>query len=100
MATLVGLTLILKDPGNLLGKGENVGITLALVPHDHSGVEIDRRHFPAHQAFMNGPMCSTDVFISMEFLIRSIDYAGQGWRIAPAVRHSGGYHGRRSRSAR
>ena len=81
IATLVGLAFILKDPENLLGKGENIGITLALVPHDHPGVEIGRRHFPARQAFMNGPTRGTDVFIPMEFLIGGIDYAGQGWRM-------------------
>ncbi|MGV8831411.1 MAG: acyl-CoA dehydrogenase [Devosia sp.] len=81
IATLVGLAFILKDPDNLLGKGENIGITLALVPHDHEGVEIGRRHFPARQAFMNGPTRGTDVFIPMDFLIGGTDYAGQGWRM-------------------
>jgi len=81
IATLLGLAFILKDPDNLLGKGETIGITLALVPHDHPGVEIGRRHFPARQAFMNGPTSGTDVFIPMEFLIGGTDYAGQGWRM-------------------
>ena len=81
IATLVGLAFILKDPENLLGRGENIGITLALVPHDHPGVEIGRRHFPARQAFMNGPVRGKDVFVPMEFLIGGIDYAGQGWRM-------------------
>ncbi|QDZ11491.1 acyl-CoA dehydrogenase [Devosia ginsengisoli] len=81
IATLVGLAFILKDPDNLLGKGENIGITLALVPHDHPGVEIGRRHFPARQAFMNGPTSGTDVFIPMDFLIGGTDYVGQGWRM-------------------
>ncbi|MGV8853170.1 MAG: acyl-CoA dehydrogenase [Devosia sp.] len=81
IATLVGLAFILKDPDNLLGKGENIGITLALVPRDHPGVEIGRRHFPARQAFMNGPTRGSDVFIPMEFLIGGADYAGQGWRM-------------------
>jgi Acyl-CoA dehydrogenases len=81
IATLVGLAFILKDPDNLLGKGETIGITLALVPHDHPGVEIGRRHFPARQAFMNGPTRGKDVFIPMDFLIGGTDYAGQGWRM-------------------
>ena len=81
IATLVGLAFILKDPENHLGRGENIGITLALVPHDHPGVEIGRRHFPARQAFMNGPTRGKDVFIPMEFLIGGTDYAGQGWRM-------------------
>lgn len=81
IATLVGLAFILKDPDNLLGRGENIGITLALVPHDHPGVEIGRRHFPARQAFMNGPVRGKDVFVPMDFLIGGIDFAGQGWRM-------------------
>ncbi|MEO5807659.1 acyl-CoA dehydrogenase [Devosia sp.] len=81
VATLVGLAFILHDPDNLLGRGEKIGITLALVPHKHPGVEIGRRHFPARQAFMNGPTTGKNVFIPMEFLIGGTEYAGQGWRM-------------------
>jgi len=81
VATLVGLAFILTDPDNHLGRGDKIGITLALVPSDHPGVKIGRRHFPAGQAFMNGPTSGTDVFIPMEFLIGGTDYAGQGWRM-------------------
>ncbi|SEQ15125.1 acyl-CoA dehydrogenase [Devosia sp. YR412] len=81
IATLVGLAFILKDPDNLLGRGADIGITLALVPHDHPGMEIGRRHFPARQAFMNGPVRGTDVFVPMDFLIGGTDYVGQGWRM-------------------
>ena len=81
IATLVGLAFILQDPDNHLGRGKEIGITLALVPHDHPGVDIGRRHYPARQAFMNGPVRGKDVFIPMDFLIGGIDYAGQGWRM-------------------
>ena len=81
VATLVGLAFHLHDPDNLLGKGENVGITLALIPAKHKGVEIGRRHFPARSAFMNGPIRGKDVFIPIDFLIGGTDYAGQGWRM-------------------
>jgi acyl-CoA dehydrogenase len=81
VATLLGLAFHLHDPENLLGKGENVGITLALVPAKHKGVVIGRRHYPARSAFMNGPTSGKDVFIPMEFLIGGTDYAGQGWRM-------------------
>ena len=40
-ATLLGLAFRLFDPENQLGRGEDVGITLALVPTDHPGVEIE-----------------------------------------------------------
>ncbi|MDB5536266.1 MAG: acyl-CoA dehydrogenase, partial [Devosia sp.] len=81
VATLVGLAFIMHDPDNLLGRGEKIGITLALVPSAHPGVEIGRRHYPSRQAFMNGPTKGTDVFVPMEFLIGGTDYAGQGWRM-------------------
>ncbi|MBB4052668.1 acyl-CoA dehydrogenase [Devosia subaequoris] len=81
IATLVGLAFILKDPDNLLERGPDIGITLALIPHDHPGLDIGRRHYPARQAFMNGPVRGTDMFVPMDFLIGGTDYAGQGWRM-------------------
>jgi acyl-CoA dehydrogenase len=81
IATLVGLAFILKDPDNHLGRGPDIGITLALIPHDHPGLDIGRRHYPARQAFMNGPVRGTDMFVPMDFLIGGTDYAGQGWRM-------------------
>ena len=81
IATLVGLAFILKDPDNHLGRGEDIGITLALIPHDHPGLDIGRRHYPAQQAFMNGPVRGTDMFIPMDYLIGGTEFAGQGWRM-------------------
>jgi len=81
VATLLGLAFHLHDPDNLLGKGENIGITLALVPAKHKGVVIGRRHFPARSAFMNGPTSGKNVFIPLDFLIGGPDHAGQGWRM-------------------
>lgn len=81
VATLVGLAFHLHDPENLLGKGENIGITLGLIPADHPGIEIGRRHFPARAAFMNGPVRGRDVFIPLDYLIGGADHAGQGWRM-------------------
>ena len=92
IATLVGLAFILQDPDNLLGRGEEIGITLALVPHDHPGVDIGRRHYPARQAFMNGPVRGKDVFIPMDFLIGGTDYAGQGWRMLMECLSTGPRH--------
>lgn len=81
VASLLGLAFNLHDPENLLGKGEEVGITLALVPADHRGVKIGRRHYPSRSAFMNGPTSGKDVFVPLEFLIGGVDYVGQGWRM-------------------
>ena len=54
-ATLVGLAFRLFDPDNLLGRGEDIGITVALIPAEHPGVNIGRRHLPSGAAFPNGP---------------------------------------------
>ena len=80
-ATLVGLAFRLFDPENLLGKGEDVGITVALIPADHPGVNIGRRHLPSGAAFPNGPNWGNDVFIPMDWIIGGEKMAGQGWRM-------------------
>jgi len=81
IATLVGLAFRLFDPDNLLGKGEDVGITLAIIPADHPGVHIGRRHLPCGAAFPNGPNWGKDVFIPIDWVIGGAAMAGQGWRM-------------------
>ncbi len=80
-ATLLGLAFRLYDPDNHLGRGEDLGITLALIPTDHPGVEIGRRHLPAGAAFPNGPTSGRDVFIPIDWIIGGQERAGQGWRM-------------------
>ncbi len=80
-ATLVGLAFQLFDPENLLGKGEELGITLALLPADHPGVSIGRRHLPCGNAFPNGPIWGEDVFIPTDWIIGGVERAGHGWRM-------------------
>ena len=80
-ATLVGLAFQLLDPDKLLAKGENVGITLALIPATHPGVNIGRRHLPSGAAFPNGPNWGKDVFIPMDWVIGGEKMVGQGWRM-------------------
>ena len=80
-ASLVGLAFNLFDPDALLGKGEELGITVALIPADHPGVNIGRRHLPCGAAFPNGPNWGTDVFIPMDFLVGGQEMAGNGWRM-------------------
>jgi acyl-CoA dehydrogenase len=81
VATVVGLAFQLYDPEHLVGDKDYVGITLALLPSTYPGVKIGRRHFPAKQAFQNGPISGTDVFIPMEMLIGGQERVGQGWRM-------------------
>ena len=88
-ATLLGLAFRLFDPDNLLGRGEDIGITLALVPTDHPGVEIGRRHLPAGAAFPNGPTRGREVFIPIDWIIGGAERAGQGWRMLMACLAAG-----------
>ncbi|BDR13856.1 acyl-CoA dehydrogenase [Vibrio sp. STUT-A11] len=81
VATVLGLAFKLQDPDGLLGDKKDVGITCALIPADHEGVEIGERHDPLGSAFMNGPTRGEDVFIPMDWLIGGADYAGKGWRM-------------------
>lgn len=81
VATILGLAFKMYDPEHLLGDKEEIGITCALVPTEHVGVEIGRRHFPGGSAFMNGPTWGKDVFIPLEWIIGGREYAGQGWRM-------------------
>ncbi|WP_154806874.1 acyl-CoA dehydrogenase [Vibrio cholerae] len=81
VATVLGLAFKLSDPERLLGDKEEIGITCALIPASHEGVEIGERHDPLGLAFMNGPTRGQDVFIPMDWLIGGADYAGKGWRM-------------------
>lgn len=81
VASLMGLAFRLTDPEGILDGEEDLGITLALVPTDTPGVKIGRRHFPANQAFQNGPTQGDDVFIPMDWIIGGQARAGQGWRM-------------------
>ena len=80
-ATLVGLAFRLMDPENILGRGADIGITVALIPANHPGVNIGRRHLPSGSAFPNGPNWGKDVFIPMGWVIGGDKMAGQGWRM-------------------
>lgn len=81
VCTLLGLAFRLYDPEHLLGDVEDLGITCALVPRDHPGVEIGHRHRPLDAMFMNGPTRGHDVFMPLEFIIGGPAMAGQGWRM-------------------
>ncbi|MEO8627784.1 MAG: acyl-CoA dehydrogenase, partial [Betaproteobacteria bacterium] len=81
VATLLGLAFKLHDPDGLLGGKPDIGITLALIPTKHPGVNIGRRHYPLHGSFQNGPNSGNDVFIPIDWLIGGVAYAGQGWRM-------------------
>jgi acyl-CoA dehydrogenase len=81
VATVIGVAFKLFDPDGLVDDGKReYGITCALVPADHEGIVIGRRHQPG-SAFMNGPIQGHDVFIPLDWIIGGMPMAGQGWRM-------------------
>lgn len=89
VATVLGMAFKLFDPEGLLGDNKSLGITLALIPSTHPGVESGARHEPLGMAFMNGPTRGKDVFIPMSFIIGGQDRVGQGWRMLMACLSEG-----------
>ena len=81
VATILGLAFKCFDPDKLIGEQSDLGITCALIPTSHKGVNIGRRHFPLNAAFMNGPNSGKDVFIPMDWVIGGQPMIGQGWRM-------------------
>ncbi|MBI3171390.1 MAG: acyl-CoA dehydrogenase, partial [Hydrocarboniphaga effusa] len=82
IATVVGLAFKLRDPDGLLGDKSKTeyGITCALIPAQHPGVQIGRRHYPG-AAFHNGTIHGRDVFIPVDWIIGGPAMAGKGWRM-------------------
>ena len=81
VATLIGVAFRMYDPDGLLGDTRDIGISLALVPHDTPGLKIGRRHFPLNSSFQNGPIQGDGVFVPLSQLIGGEDYAGKGWQM-------------------
>ena len=81
VATLLGLAFRAYDPEHLVGDREDLGITCALVPTSHPGVNIGRRHMPLNAVFQNGPNSGRDVFIPMDWVIGGQPMLGRGWRM-------------------
>ena len=81
IATILGLAFKAYDPDKLLGGQTDIGITCALIPTNHPGVNIGRRHMTLNAGFMNGPNSGKDVFIPMDWIIGGEAMLGQGWRM-------------------
>jgi acyl-CoA dehydrogenase len=78
---VLGLAFKLEDPNNYLGKGEDLGITCALVPSDTEGVKLGRRHDPLGIAFYNCPTEGDNVEVPVDAIIGGKDGAGRGWQM-------------------
>lgn len=81
VATVLGLAFRAEDPDGLLGPVGEIGITCALIPTHHPGVEIGRRHWPLNAVFQNGPNSGNHVFIPIDWVIGGREQVGQGWRM-------------------
>src|SRR5437667_11923724 len=81
VATILGLAFRALDPDRLLGEKEDLGITCALIPTHHPGVNIGRRHMPLSAVFQNGPNWGRDVFIPIDWVIGGKAMIGKGWRM-------------------
>ena len=80
ISTLIGLAFRLRDPENLLGKGEDLGITCALIPSNLKGVVIGNRHDPLGVPFHNCPTEGHDVIVNAEdAIVGGHGGAGRGW---------------------
>lgn len=81
VSTVIGLAFRLKDPLQILGKGEDLGITCALVPFDTPGVKLGRRHDPMGVPFVNSPINGENVIIDISLVIGGQNGVGEGWRM-------------------
>ena len=81
IATVLGLAFKVFDPEGLLGDKLELGITCALIPKSHPGVELGNRHDPMGVRFYNGTTRGQDVFIPMDFIIGGQKNIGRGWQM-------------------
>lgn len=89
IATVLGLAFKAFDPDHLLGDELELGITCALLPKSHPGVELGNRHDPMGVRFYNGTTRGTDVFIPMDFVIGGQQNIGKGWQMLVACLGAG-----------
>ncbi len=82
ISDVLGLAFKLEDPDELLGKGQQLGITCALVPTDTEGVVLGKRHDPLGVPFWNCPTEGHDVVVKLEdAVIGGRAGCGRGWRM-------------------
>lgn len=81
VANLCTLACKLRDPQNLLGKGEDVGISCVLIHMGTPGFISGDHHEPIGDAFANGPLVGKDVVVPAANIIGGSEKAGQGWKM-------------------
>ncbi|MEW6168655.1 MAG: acyl-CoA dehydrogenase [Pseudomonadota bacterium] len=81
IANLATIACRLYDPQQLLGKGDDVGISCVLVHKGTPGFTSGDHHQPIGDPFYNGPLIGRDVIVPADNIIGGPAYAGQGWRM-------------------
>ncbi len=82
ISTVLGLAFRLRDPENLLGRGEDIGITCALIPSKTPGVVLGQRHDPLGVPFYNCPTQGKNVVVAAEdAIVGGLEGAGKGWKM-------------------
>jgi len=81
ISNLISLAVRLYDADNLLGKGEDVGITVLLLEKGIDGLHIGDHHEPIGEVFPNGPIVGKGVIVPAADILGGVDYAGQGWKM-------------------
>ena len=81
IADIVSLAAVVRDPDNLLGKGENIGITCVLLTRDMQGLQLGERHWPNGLPFYNGPIVGEDIVAPISNVIGGEAGLGEGWRM-------------------
>lgn len=81
VADMVSLAARLRDPENLLGKGEDAGISVIVLERSMPGMQMGERHWPIGDPFYNGPIVGKDVVVSADNIIGGRECAGEGWRM-------------------
>ncbi|UAA38943.1 acyl-CoA dehydrogenase [Paraneptunicella aestuarii] len=89
IATVLGLAFKVFDPQGLIGDKVELGITCALIPKSHPGVELGNRHNPMDVRFYNGTTRGKNVFIPMDFIIGGQKNIGRGWQMLVACLGAG-----------
>jgi len=81
VSNLATIACKLSDPENLLGKGEDIGITCVLVHKGTPGFSNGTHHMPIGEAFENGTLDGVDVIVPVENIIGGQEKAGGGWQM-------------------
>ncbi|MDA0987238.1 MAG: acyl-CoA dehydrogenase [Bacteroidetes bacterium] len=81
VSTLLGIAFKLNDTENILGKGNELGITCALIPSETKGVTLQNRHDPLNVPFINSPTHGVDVEVPISNIIGGLNGVGKGWKM-------------------